>query len=108
MNDEDLKRFRDYANHYQGSDVAMLMEHIDAQDKQITLLKAALISERAERLVNGTETCVVPDDELPKGGFEDCYCTDEPTKCPGFAYLKGVAHKQLARELPEIDWEDMK
>jgi len=35
MTEEELKRFRDYANHYQGSDVFFLMEHIDEQASQI-------------------------------------------------------------------------
>ena len=38
MKEEELKRFRDYANHYQGSDVFFLMEHIDEQAKQIAKL----------------------------------------------------------------------
>jgi hypothetical protein len=42
MRDEELKRFRDYANHYKGSDVDLLVEHIDAQDKQIAALYATI------------------------------------------------------------------
>jgi hypothetical protein len=35
MNDAELKRFRDYANHYKGSDVDLLVEHIDELDRDV-------------------------------------------------------------------------
>jgi hypothetical protein len=114
MNSEDLKRFRDYANHYQGSDVAMLMEHIDTRavilkhrdeaatywhkqyienyndpgkkDKQIATLKAALIDKQTSRLWNDAARL-------------------------GIAYeydkAKAMALAQLAQEMPEIFGADV-
>lgn len=35
MNADELKRLRDYASHYQGSDVSLLVELIDEQAKQL-------------------------------------------------------------------------
>lgn len=40
MSPEELKRLRDYANHYQGSDVYFLITHIDEQEERITLLES--------------------------------------------------------------------
>jgi len=83
----------------------MLLSHIDSRDKQIAALKAALCKERAWHfVVGGADECIVPDNRFP--GEHDCYCVDDPTRCPAFDYLKQVARDQLARELPEIDWEE--
>ena len=65
---------------------------------RIEELEKALTEERANQLVNGTECCVVPDEALPDGGLQECYCVDEPKKCRGYEYLKTVAREQLQKE----------
>jgi len=81
MSPEELNRLREYARHYQGSDVDLLIKHIDDQAKQIATLKAALRQDRIERLLSDA------------GRF-------------GIALDVGTAHRmareQLAREMPEI------
>ena len=81
MTEEELKRFRDYASHYQGSDVFFLMKHIDGQAKQIATLKAALLEHELENI----------DPSLPS--LEDAI---------------EIATSQLAQEYPEIAWEEKK
>jgi hypothetical protein len=81
MTEEELKRFRDYASHYQGSDVFFLMKHIDGQADQIATLKAIVRLDRLEYI----------DPSLPDlGSAED------------------VVDKQLAQEYPEIFAEENK
>lgn len=67
---------------------------------RIEELEKALIAERACRMVYGPEDCIVPDEAMPCGGLEDCYCIglDDPRNCPGFAHLRSVARDQLHSE----------
>lgn len=86
MNDSKLKRFRDYANHYQGSDAALLMEHIDLQAEQIATLKTALVCERSLSIqTNPNRTIDVP-----------------------YVIADKVATSQLAQEMPDIFGEETK
>jgi len=89
MNDEECDRFRIYAKHYPESDVAMFMEHIDSQNKQIATLKAALINERESRIVGSKESSCYP--HIGTWKQKDVHSHTEATA-------------QLARELPMIDW----
>jgi hypothetical protein len=92
MNAENLAEIKrivgDWHNsHYQINErivIAELLEHIDEQASQISALKAALIRERERYL-------------------DDFIHQDEPMED-----RSQEAALQLARELPEIDWGDVK
>ena len=83
MTEEELKRFRDYANHYQGSDVFLLMNHIDEQASQIVTLKTALLKDRFWLIWKGGE-------------------------CASVEKATAKAEHQLATEYPDIVWEERK
>ena len=81
MKEEELKRFRDYANHYQGSDVFFLMEHINEQAKRIATMKAICTKERFWQIWKAGE----------------CQTVERATQ---------KAKDQLAKEYPEINWDE--
>jgi hypothetical protein len=91
MTNEEFKRFRDirdYASHYQESDVAVLVEHIDDQAKQITVLKAACIHSEAKGMMLQHNEWSRDIKDL-SNFLED-------------------AKKQLARAMPDIFRDDVK
>jgi len=59
--------------------IEKLLEHVDAQDKQIAALKATLITERLLAL---------------------------DRNLGNVAFRKSMAASQLARELPVVDWNE--
>jgi hypothetical protein len=65
--------------------VPKMLDHIDAQTKQIEILKAALIEARIYKIGN---------DATLQGRPMDLLETEK------------MARQQLSKELPEIDWND--
>jgi hypothetical protein len=98
MTEEELKRFRDYASHYQGSDVFFLMKHIDGQANQIAVLKATIMSDRTELVLYSPDFIVWRyQNDIGRIESQDDW---KP--------IEAEAKRQLAQEYPEIAWEEKK
>jgi len=65
--------------------------------EKVRQMDKALVEERAWHFViGGADECIVPDEEYPTE--EDCYCVEDPTKCPAREYLLKAARDQLRGE----------
>ncbi len=72
----------------------ILLAHIDEQSSKIATLKAALVADREELIVNGSSYVIWR------------YQNNIDPIDPNWGLIKSHAKEELAQEYPDIDWEE--
>ena len=97
MTDEELDAFRKNIAINESSTVWLerkALDHIDEQSSKIATLKAALIADREELIVNGSSYVIWR------------YQNNIDPIDPNWGLIKSHVKEELAQEYPDIDWEE--